>query len=84
MTIRQLSKAALSWDDIWPTVGENDLVYENVPVRFRILPRGTSWEVFSGRSLWGSFPSLAEANARVRAAMMEIFATGGAAQVRFA
>jgi hypothetical protein len=78
-----LSLAVLSWDDIWPTVGEAGISNENVPVRFRILPRGANWEVFRGKAFWGIFHSRSDANDTVRAAMIEIFALGGAAQVRF-
>ncbi len=80
---QKLSSAVLGWDDIWPTAGETGIAYENVPVRFRILPRGSSWEVFRGRAFWGVFQSRGEANDTVRAAMIEIFALGGAAQLRF-
>ncbi len=79
----KLSLAALAWDDIWPTVGETELAHENVPVRFRILPRGLSWEVLSGNAFWGIFQSRSEADDCVRAAMIEIFSGGGSAQVRF-
>lgn len=79
----KLSAAMLGWDDIWPTAGETDLVYENIPVRFRIMPRGTAWEVFRGKAFWGIFSSCTEANDTVRAAMIDIFAGGGAAQLRF-
>ncbi len=79
----KLSAAILGWDDIWPTAGETNLIYENVPVRFRILPRGRSWEVFRGAQFWGIFSSRIEADDRVRAAMIDIFAGGGAAQLRF-
>jgi hypothetical protein len=71
------------WDDIWPTAGEAGLANENVPVRFRILPRGTSWEVFRNSAFWGIFQSRAEANSHVRVAMSEIFSLGGSAQMRF-
>ncbi len=79
----QTSSTRLGWDDIWPTAGENHLIYENVPVRFRILPRGVNWEVFRGKAFWGIFSSRGEADDCVRAAMTEIFSTGGAAQLRF-
>jgi hypothetical protein len=79
----QLSSALLGWDDIWPTAGETHLAHENVPVRFRILPRHAGWEVFRGKAFWGIFSSRAEANDCVRAAMVEIFAAGGSAQLRF-
>ena len=78
-----LSLAALRWDDIWPTAGEPDLRHEHVPVRFRILPRGASFEVFRNTAFWGIFQSRVEADNSVRAAMIEIFSGGGAAQVRF-
>ena len=79
----KLSAATLSLDDIWPTAGETDLVYQHVPVRFRILPRGSAWEVFRDKAFWGIFSSCAEANDSVRTAMVDIFAGGGAAQLRF-
>ena len=79
----KLSSAVLHWDDIWPTVGESGLARENEPVRFRILPRGATWEVFQGPAFWGIFQSRGDANDHVRAAMIDIFARGGAAQVRF-
>lgn len=80
---QKLSSALLDWDDIWPTEGETNLVHENVPIRFRILPRGPSFEVFRGRAFWGIFTSRLEADDCVRSAMRDIFALGGAAQVRF-
>jgi hypothetical protein len=58
-------------------------VREIVPVRFRILPRGSNWEVLRNSAFWGIFQSRTEANETVHAKMIEIFATGGAAQVRF-
>ncbi len=79
----KLSLAVLGWDDIWPTAGETGITRENVPVRFRILPRGANWEVFRGKTFWGIFQSRGEANDTVRAEMIEIFALGGAAQLRF-
>jgi len=82
MTLK-LSLAVLGWDDVWPAAGEINLVHENVPVRFRIRPRGGLWEVCRGASFWANFSSRTEANDRVRAAMLDIFATGGSAQVRF-
>lgn len=72
------------WDDLWPTVGEPDLVYENVPVRFYIAPRGHNWEVFQNTAFWGIFQSRNEAFDTVRNAMAAIFTSGGAAQMRFA
>ena len=79
----KLSSAALRWDDIWPTAGEPDLKYENVPVRFRILPRGPRSEVFRNANFSGIIQSRGEADDFVRAAMVEIFSMGGAAQARF-
>jgi len=73
-----------AWDDIWPTVGEPGLAYENIPVRFRIAPRGLGWEVFRNAAFWGIFQSRTEASDTVKGAMSDIFATGGSAQVRFA
>ncbi len=78
------SSVDLGWDDIWPTAGETGLVHENVPVRFRITPRGPNWEVFRNTAFWGIFQSRSEADTSVRAAMGEIFSLGGAAQVHFA
>jgi len=79
----KLSFPIFGWDDLWPTAGEVGLVHENVPVRFRILPRGSSWEVLRGRNFWGIFQTRGAADESVRAAMIEIFSVGGAAQVRF-
>ena len=78
-----LSSAVLAWDDIWPAAGEPHLDHVPLPVRFRILARGASWEVFRGQAFWGIFQSMAEANGAVRAAMLQIFTDGGAAQLRF-
>jgi len=78
------SLTATLWDDIWPTVGEPGLTYENVPVRFHISPRGQSWEVFRNAAFWGIFRCRTEAQDCVQAAMQEIFATGASAQLRFA
>lgn len=75
---------AHSWDDIWPTVGEPNLAYENVPVRFRITARGQGWEVLRNTAFWGIFQTRGEAHDTVKSAMSAIFSTGGAAQVRFA
>lgn len=72
------------WDAIWPTVGEPGLTYENVPVRFRITPRGQGWEVCRNTTFWGIFQSRREAHDTVRSAMTDIFSAGGSAQVRFA
>ena len=72
------------WDEIWPTVGEPDLAYENVPVRFNIAPRGQNWEVLRNAAFWGIFQTRSEAHATVKTAMTDIFSTGGSAQVRFA
>lgn len=79
----KLSSAILGWDDLWPTAGETGLVHENVPVRFRILLRRSGWEVFRGKAFWGIFQTRAEADTSVHIAMTQIFAQGGAAQVRF-
>ena len=79
----KLSFPMLGWDDLWPTDGETNLANENVPVRFRILPRGSSWQVFRDHAFWGIFQTRGEANDLVRSAMIEIFSVGGAAQVRF-
>jgi len=79
----KISLALLCWDDLWPTAGETGLVHENVPVRFRILSRAAGWEVFRGKAFWGIFSSRKDADDCVRAAMLQIFAGGGAAQVRF-
>ncbi len=73
-----------SWDAIWPTVGEPNLTYENVPVRFHISARGHGWEVFRNAAFWGIFQTRVEAHDTVKNAMSAIFSTGGAAQVRFA
>ena len=72
------------WDDVFPTVGEPGLTYENVPIRFRITPRGLGWEVFRNAAFWGIFQSRIEASDTVKSAMSDIFATGGSAQMRFA
>jgi len=77
------SSAAQAWDDIWPTAGESGLANENVPVRFRILPRGANWEVFRNTAFWGIFQSRTEADGHVRVAMGKIFSQGGSAQMRF-
>ncbi len=71
------------WDDIWPTFGEPGLSAENIPVRFRISERGRIWEVFRDNRFWGVFQTRAEADDHVRQAMINIFTTGGAAQLRF-
>lgn len=71
------------WDAIWPTVDEPGLVYENIPVRFQIAPRGQSFEVFRDTCFWGIFRSRTEAHDCVRDAMQQIFCGGGSAQVRF-
>ncbi|MGN6363661.1 hypothetical protein [Asticcacaulis taihuensis] len=80
---QKFSLAAPRWDDIWPTVGETGLMYSIAPVRFRILPRGATWEVFRNTAFWGVFQSRTEADNSVREAMLGIFTAGGAAQVRF-
>ena len=82
--LQQSSPTPHTWDDIWPTVGEPGLTYENVPVRFHIAPRGHGWEVLRNAAFWGIFQSRVEANDTVRRAMSDIFATGGAAQMRCA
>ncbi len=81
--INKRSFPIIGWDDLWPTAGETKLTHDNVPVRFRILPHGQCWEVFRDRAFWGIFPTRTEADDHVRAAMIEIFSLGGAAQVRF-
>ena len=73
-----------TWDEIWPTVGEPDLAYENVPVRFHITPRGQGWEVARNTAFWGIFQTRTEAQTTVKTAMTDIFSKGGSAQVRIA
>lgn len=75
---------ANTWDDIWPTVGEPGLAFENIPVRFHIAQRGQSWEVFRNAAFWGIFRCRIEARDCVQDAMQSLFESGASAQMRFA
>ncbi len=81
MTLRTALAAAAHWDDLWPTVGEPDLINANTPVRFTIAPRGASWEVFRNTRFWGVYIDRHEALANVRSAIQSIYSDGGAAQL---
>jgi len=80
---RQPATASLveRWDKLWPTVGEDNLVNQNVPVRFEILPRDDLWEVTRDHRLIGGFVSRAGALEAAHAEIQSVFEAGGSAEL---
>jgi hypothetical protein len=69
------------WDDLWPTSGEDQLLNENVPVRFEILQRDDMWEVLRNGKLCGGYISRKNALEAAHNAIHDIFCNGGSAEL---
>lgn len=69
------------WDDLWPTSGEDQLLNENVPVKFEILQRDDMWEVLRNGKLCGGYISQKNALDVAHNAIHDIFCNGGSAEL---
>lgn len=69
------------WDDLWPTLGEGQLLNGHVPVRFEIQKRDDMWEVLRDGRLCGGYISQEGALESAQIAIHDIFCTGGSAEL---